>query len=78
MNNTHAHEVLRMMEGNSYTTESLRAAIVENFGEETLFCTCSAADMNADQIIEFLTAKGKFMPTEKGFTMDKSKVCADY
>ena len=34
--------------------------------------------MNADEIIEFLTAKGKFKSTEDGFTMDMSKVCSDY
>ncbi len=75
---THAHEILRMMEGNSYTEESLRAAIVSRFGAEARFCTCSASGMDAEQIIEFLRAKGKFKPAQSGFTMDISKVCKDY
>ncbi len=75
---THAHEVLRMMEGNSYTEESLRAAIIEKFGAKARFCTCSASGMDATEIVEFLKAKGKFKATTSGFTMDIKKVCKDY
>lgn len=72
----HAHEVLHMMEGNSYSEASLKEAIVSKFGKEQLFYTCSADNMNVDELIEFLKAKGKFMPAdENGFTVDKSKVC---
>lgn len=72
----HAHEVLHMMEGNSYSEASLKEAIVSKFGKEQLFYTCSAGNMNVDELIEFLKAKGKFMPADgNGFTVDKSKVC---
>lgn len=37
MEQLHAHEVLHMMEGNSYTEASLRAAIIERFGEAQRF-----------------------------------------
>lgn len=74
----HAHEVLKMMEGNSYSTESLYNAIVERFGVESRFHTCSVEDLDAAQIIKFLESKGKFKPTESGFTMDMSKVCKEY
>ncbi|MFI3322963.1 MAG: YecH family metal-binding protein [Rikenellaceae bacterium] len=78
MNKIHAHEVLRMMEGNSYSVKSLEGAIIDKFGEDARFHTCSAENLNAAQIIEFLTAKGKFKPTEDGFTMDITKVCSTY
>ncbi len=74
----HAHEILRMMEGNSYTTESLQNAIIEKFGREARFHTCSAEGLDAEGIIKFLVAKGKFKPTEEGFTMDITKVCNTY
>lgn len=74
----HAHEILRMMEGNTYTTASLKEAIVATFGSEARFNTCSAEGMDADAIIAFLEAKGKFKPSESGFTMDITKVCKDY
>lgn len=75
MEQLHAHEVLHMMEGNSYTEASLRAAIVEKFGEHQRFYTCSAEDMDVDTLIEFLKEKGKFMPADDGFTVDITKVC---
>ncbi len=74
----HAHEVLRMMEGNSYSVESLNEAIIAKFGADTRFHTCSAEGLDSKQIIEFLTAKGKFKPTDDGFTMDITKVCDTY
>ncbi len=74
----HAHEILRMMEGNSYTIESLHQAIVEKFSTEARFHTCSAEGLDASQIIQFLIQKGKFKPTSEGFTMDITKVCDTY
>ena len=78
MNNIHAHEVLRMMEGNSYSEESLNGAIKARFGDDARFHTCSAENLTSIEIIEFLTKKGKFKPTEDGFTMDITKVCTTY
>lgn len=75
MNQLHAHEVLHMMEGNSYTETGLRQAIIDRFGTDTHFYTCSAEDMDVDTLIDFLKRKGKFMPTADGFTVDLTKVC---
>ena len=75
---THGHEVLHMMEGNSYTTkQQLFDAIIERFGQNEQFYTCSAEGMTAAELVDFLEARGKFMPTaEKGdFTVDITKVC---
>ena len=47
MEQLHAHEVLHMMEGNSYSEASLKEAIIRKFGAEQRFYTCSASDMNA-------------------------------
>ena len=76
MEQLHAHEVLHMMEGNSYTEASLRAAIVEKFGEHQRFYTCSADNMEVDELIGFLKRKGKFMPAGEEFMVDISKVCS--
>ncbi len=75
---THGHEVLHMMEGNSYNTkQELVKAIIEKFGEEERFYTCSAEDLTAEQLVDFLEERGKFMPTkdEDNFTVDITKVC---
>ncbi|WP_077195769.1 YecH family metal-binding protein [Prevotella ihumii] len=73
----HGHDVLHMMEGNSYATkEELVKAIVEKFGEEERFHTCSVDGMTAEELVDFLESKGKFMPAQaESFTVDASKIC---
>jgi probable metal-binding protein len=74
----HGHEVLRMMEGNNYTESSLFNAIKNKFGENAVFHTCSKSNMNAEQLIAFLKAKGKFKPSvahKSEFTVDNKKIC---
>lgn len=75
MNQLHAHAVLHMMEGNSYSETSLKEAIINRFGRKQRFYTCSVDHMDIDRLIEFLKQKGKFMPLDDGFTVDITKVC---
>lgn len=72
---THGHDVLHMMEGNSYTEESLIQAINDKFGADERFYTCSVEGMTATELVEFLKSKGKFTPQEGGFTVDTTKIC---
>ena len=72
---THGHEVLDMMQGHSYSEKSLLEAIIEKFGSDERFYTCSADNLTAQELIKFLKEHGKFMPMEEGFTVDKTKVC---
>ena len=44
---THGHEVLAMMQGKAFTEESLLAAIIERFGKDERFYTCSADNLTA-------------------------------
>lgn len=71
----HAHEVLHMMEGHSYTEETLKADIIQRFGADARFFACSASNMDIDALLLFLKRKGKFMDMNDGFTVDTSKVC---
>ena len=75
---THGHEVLHMMEGNSYTTkQQLIEAIIKRFGADERFYTCSADNMTAEELVNFLEERGKFMPATgaDNFTVDITKVC---
>jgi len=74
---THGHEVLEMMSGNSYASKKeLVEAIKARFGAEERFYTCSAENMTAAELVDFLEARGKFMPAAReGFTADLSKMC---
>lgn len=74
---THGHEVLHMMEGNAYPTkEDLVKAIVARFGADERFYTCSATNLTAEGLVDFLAERGKFKAaTEEAFTVDTTKVC---
>lgn len=77
MNQIHGHEVMRMMvaSGQTYTRETLHAAILERFGPETRFHTCSMQGMNAGELIDFLAAKGKFVIEGQGFATTSEQIC---
>ncbi len=75
---THGHEVLHMMEGNSYSTkQELVNAITERFGADEKFYTCSAENLTAAELVDFLECRGKFIPATEidSFTVDTTKVC---
>jgi probable metal-binding protein len=73
----HGHEVIAMMTASSqpYTRESLTAAILERFGPDARFHTCSAEGMTGPELITLLEAKGKFMPAPGGFAINPERVC---
>jgi probable metal-binding protein len=73
----HGHEVMQMMLGSgiSYTRDSLRDAILERFGSDARFFTCSCDNLTAAALIDFLADRGKFVPRADGFTTDPTKLC---
>jgi len=74
----HGHEVMRMMleSGKGYSRESLRRDIHEKFGADTRFYTCSAEGMDADELIQFLADRGKFIDEDSGFRTDPDRICS--
>ena len=76
-NQIHGHDVIEMMTSSNqlYTRDSLKAAIIAKFGAETRFHTCSAENMDADALIDFLAARGKFMENVGGLAINPAKVC---
>ena len=73
----HGHEVMHMMvqSQQGFTRDSLKTAIHTKFGNDSRFFTCSADNMDADQLIDFLEQKGKFHPVAGGFTTAPEKIC---
>lgn len=73
----HGHEVLNFMLENKagFTKESLISGIQTKFGADTLFHTCSAEGMNAEQLVDFLAEKGKFVENGAGFNTEREKIC---
>lgn len=77
MNSVHGHDVLNMMLANDkgWTRESLLQALVEKYGENSHFHTCSAEGLTANELIDFLQSRGKFVEVEQGFNTQVSKIC---
>ena len=77
MEQIHGHEVIQMMlqSGKAYTRASLLTDIVAKFGPDSRFFACSAENLTAEGIIDFLQAKGKFVPCEAGFQTSAELIC---
>lgn len=62
--------------GAQYTRASLREAIIQQFGADTRFYTCSASDLSAEGLIDFLAERGKFNDAgSDNLTMGADKMC---
>jgi probable metal-binding protein len=73
----HGHDVMEMMTSSNqrYTRNSLKAAIRAKFGADARFHTCSAENLDADALINFLAAHGKFMENIDDLAINPAKVC---
>ena len=74
----HAHEVMRMMLelDTDFSRESLARAIVERFGADATFHSCSRDGMGIDAVIGFLESRGKFVARAGGFNTAPNRICS--
>ncbi len=77
MEQIHGHEVLQMMmaSGKTYTKASLAEEILGKFGADARFYTCSAENMTAAQLVEFLDSRGKLVRQGTGFQTSPDLMC---
>ena len=73
----HGHQVMKMMAESekNYSKSDLTAEIAAQFGGDARFHTCKHCDLTADALIDFFTAKGKFVESEAGLHMPKNNLC---
>ena len=76
--NVHAHEVLHLIVGaeTSWTVESLRSEVETRFGPDARFESCSARDMDFDQLLQFLLQRRKIAVIDGAVTADPAKICS--
>lgn len=74
----HGHEVLQMMveSGRTFSRMSLIEAIHQQFGREARFHTCSGGGLNSEQLVDTLTAKGKFTGSADAFVFNPANSCS--
>lgn len=77
MTDIHAHEVMHMMleMGGAFSRASLERAIVERFGADARFRSCSATGMDARAVVDFLESRGKFVLSGAGFNTARDRIC---
>ena len=73
----HAHEILEMMikTEKRYSNESLAAEVLEAFGPEARFYTCSGMGLDHEEIVVHLWEKHKFTGTAEDFVFMPSSRC---
>ncbi len=59
----HGHQVIEILEKSekAYTKQTLKTIISKTFGDSARFHTCMGRNLTADQLIDFLKSKGKFV-----------------
>jgi len=75
----HAHDVMNMMIESraSYTRESFKLALADNFGENAQFHTCSLQGLTSDDLLSFLFQRGKLSGEIEGeFRMEPLNMCS--
>jgi len=73
----HGHQVMEMMATaeKSYSKVELKSEIANKFGVDARFHTCMGSDLSADDLIEFLASKGKFVESEEGVRLPQEHLC---
>ncbi len=73
----HGHKVMELMLslGRAVSKLELEQLMVERFGEQAKYHTCSASEMDAKQLIAFLEQKGKFIESAEGIETAADKIC---
>lgn len=74
----HGHAVMDRMvaSGLKFSRASLVAFIEQEFGPAARYHTCSAADMTAADLVEFLASRGKFTGPPHAFALDLAHRCS--
>lgn len=77
MKSIHGHDVMHLIAdaGRAFTKDELIAEVGRKFGEDARFHTCSAENMTAAELIDFLSARGKFSGTEQAMSIDPASIC---
>lgn len=73
----HGHKVMDLLSASdkALSKTELLKAVADAFGEGAAFHTCSAKGMSAEELIDFLLNKGKFIEAENGLAMAANSRC---
>ncbi|WP_036801287.1 YecH family metal-binding protein [Photobacterium marinum] len=77
MNQIHAHNVLNMLLAAEapYTKESLKQAVIAEYGEDVRFHTCSQEGLTFDALLTFLLDRRKVVENGDTIAANKERMC---
>lgn len=73
----HGHQVMELMLSldRSISKQELVQLMARHFGEQARYHTCSASEMDAQQLIHFLEERGKFIESSEGIATAAERIC---
>ena len=77
MESIHGHEVMHLIADSQQSLPKAGwiAEIGKKFGGDARFHTCSAHNMDAGELLEFLKARGKFVIDGDHLSLGADKIC---
>ena len=77
MESIHGHEVMHLIADakHALTRDGWIIEIGRKFGPDARFHTCSADNMNAGELLDFLDARGKFVVADGVLSLDAGLIC---
>ncbi|WP_070962924.1 YecH family metal-binding protein [Vibrio sonorensis] len=74
-NRIHAHSVLNLLQESPMTKDDLTAKVLEEFGADALFHTCSLSDLDFDTLFSFFVNRQKIVEAEGKWALNAARVC---
>ena len=73
----HGHDVMHMIADakRTFSKAGLVSEIHQKFGEIARLHTCSAENMSAGELVDFLIARGKLAGDPLALTLDPAEIC---
>jgi len=73
----HGHEVMRMIVSapEPYSRKQLSDAVETQFGQNPRFHTCSAQSMTLDELLQFLSERGKLTEVNGILNVSREDIC---
>ena len=77
MKSIHAHEVMHFIAATARACSKAEwlLEIAGKFGDSARFHTCSAKNLSAGELMDFIAARGKFQVEGQALSLDAAKIC---
>ncbi|MCY9873679.1 YecH family metal-binding protein [Vibrio barjaei] len=72
----HAHKVLNLLREQPMTRELLEKTVIEQFGTEARFRTCSREGFDLDSLLAFFVEKQKVIENQGVWELNIERVCS--